>query len=98
MALKLMEHDLTIEYRQGSNNQNADGLSRQAWISDEVKDMEGPRTRKMDAADDPSKRRSCSVRKSHLGGGGCGDAHSKNDSTVCATTLRMLTDFIVLVL
>ena len=86
MALKLMEHDLTIEYHQGSDNQNADGLSWRAWTSDEVKDMEGPRTRKMDAAADPSERKSSSVRKSHLSGRGYGDAHSKKNS-VCNHTL-----------
>ena len=30
MALKLMEPDMVIEYRQGAENENADGLSRQA--------------------------------------------------------------------
>ena len=31
MVLKLMEHNLTIMYRPGVLNSNADGLSRQAW-------------------------------------------------------------------
>ena len=37
MALKLMEFDAVIQYRRGEENDNADGLSRQAWkISDEA--------------------------------------------------------------
>ncbi len=35
MVLKLMQFDMNIIYRPGSSNQNADGVSRQAW-SDEV--------------------------------------------------------------
>ena len=33
--LQLLEYDFTIEYRPGSQNQDADALSRQAWDSSE---------------------------------------------------------------
>jgi len=31
-AMKLMEFNLHIVYRPGSDNSNADGLSRQSWV------------------------------------------------------------------
>ena len=50
MAIKLMEHDLTIVYRRGEDNANADGLSRQAWSPDEIRNVEDPM---VDAATSP---------------------------------------------
>lgn len=34
-ALQLQQHHFTVRYRPGRNHQNADGLSRQAWSSDD---------------------------------------------------------------
>ncbi len=42
MALKIMQYDVCIQYREGSRNGNADGLSRQSWESLENEEMEHP--------------------------------------------------------
>ncbi len=42
MALKIMQYDVCIQYREGSRNGNADGLSRQSWESLESEEMEHP--------------------------------------------------------
>ncbi len=42
MALKIMQYDVCIQYREGSRNENADGLSRQSWESLESEEMEHP--------------------------------------------------------
>ncbi len=38
IALKLQEWSISIIYRPGASNQNADGLSRQNWMSDDKED------------------------------------------------------------
>ncbi len=66
MAMKLMEHSIDIIYRPGSCNDNADGLSRQAWSED------------VGFANDavPLKEVKAVPRLSH---GGCGNTHVKTE-------------------
>ena len=40
MALKLMLYDVNILYREGVDNSNADGLSRQAWVAEQRKALD----------------------------------------------------------
>ena len=54
IALKLMEHDMVIEYRQGAESQNGGGLSRQALRYTETTTLVDPRTEK-DAVVNPPK-------------------------------------------
>ena len=80
MALKLMEFDVVIQYRQGEENDNADGLSRQAWkISDKAgREMMDPKTTDVkDSVCDPSCSESSSLWEADLGARGCGDAHRR---------------------
>ncbi len=35
MVLKIMQYNVSIFYRQGTKNRNADGLSRQSWSESE---------------------------------------------------------------
>ncbi len=41
MVLKIMQYNVSIFYRQGTKNKNADGLSPQSWPeSEELENME----------------------------------------------------------
>jgi len=71
MALKLMEHDIVIENRQGAENQNADGLSLQAWRDNETTTLVDPKTEN-DAVVDPVDGGSSSLQVTHLSGGNVG--------------------------
>ena len=87
LALKLMEFNVVIEYREGCLNGNADALSRQSWREDEADEMylkaeetgliqtdEIDQTKEEIPVPDPSE---CSDADAHLSKGGCGNAHRK---------------------
>ena len=87
LALKLMEFNVVIEYREGCQNGNTDALSRQTWREDKADVMylkaeetgliqtdEIDQTKEEIPVPDPSE---CSDADAHLTRGGCGNIQRK---------------------
>ena len=94
MALKLMQYDMCIEYREGASNGNAGGLSRQAWVitaEDKIKVPDGEMSEcyetgeveeeagRQDEVTVTVPRDDFDATIMHLGVGRCGDAHRRED-------------------
>jgi len=60
MALKLMEFDVMILYREGSKNANADALSRQSWPEEE-RDSEDTNDPENTASENKEERKKISM-------------------------------------
>ena len=80
MALKIMQFDVSIEYREGSRNGNADGLSRQSWQLDKVGDaMQSSTDEGVSVADPDGTAIVASLPGASLRTGRCGAAHRRED-------------------
>ena len=90
MALKIMQFDVSIQYREGKCNGNADGLSRQSWQPDEVEHKICPSIDDEDddvdadipVVDPDGAIGGASLPVARLGKGGCGAAHQENMNRV----------------
>ncbi len=81
MALKIMQFDVTILYREGTQNGNADGLSRQSW-SDKTDDEKSTPVDVMEDDKEEICATDCAAFLPDAGlcRGGCGNTHRENIS------------------